>query len=124
MHKFFKKGMTLGELCIVFAIMGVVASMTLIVAKPYDKSIKYAYEKVYSTLNTAFYNAQLDLTDELRADDAQFNATSNVCNESNEDLCIDGTFPMNSYTLYITKYSKCQLQCKCYICQWLKPDIG
>lgn len=106
MNKFFKKGMTLGELCLVFAIMGVVASMTLIAAKPYDKSIKYAYEKVYSTLNTAFYNAQLNLTDELRADDAQFNATSNVCNESNEDLCIDGTFPMNSYTLcyMLTQY--------------------
>ena len=106
MHKIFKKGMTLGELCIVFAIMGVVASMTLIAAKPYDKSIKYAYEKVYSTLNTAFYNAQLNLTDELRADDTQYNKTTNDCSADNTKLCIDGTFPMNTYTLcyMLTQY--------------------
>lgn len=49
--------MTLGELLMVFIIMGVVASMTLMSAKPLDKSIKYAYMQTYNVLGTAFFNA-------------------------------------------------------------------
>jgi len=88
MRKFWKRGMTLGEICIVFAIMGIVATMTLVTAKPYEKSIKYSYEKVYTTLNTAFYNAQLTFASEYKTEigtDANLSLTDN--------------FPDNTYTL-------------------------
>ena len=53
-----KHAMTLAELIVVFAIIGIVATMTLYTAKPLDKSIKYAYAKAYDTLGVAFYNAR------------------------------------------------------------------
>ena len=59
----FKKGMTLGELLMVFIIMGIVAAMTIIAAKPMDKSIKYSYLKTYNTLSTAFFNAMQNIPD-------------------------------------------------------------
>lgn len=55
--KIIKAAMTLGELLIVFTIIGIIASMCIISAKPFDKSLKYSYHRVYDSLGTAFYNA-------------------------------------------------------------------
>ncbi len=53
--------MTLAEVLLVFSIIGVIASMTIYTAKPFDKNMKYAYAKAYDTLNVAFYNARTTL---------------------------------------------------------------
>ena len=92
MRNFYKNGMTLGELCIVFAIMGVIASMTIISAKPYEKSLKYSYEKVYNSLETAFYNAQLNFKTEMRY------VKVNKPNSETPWAQAEGTFPLNAQT--------------------------
>ena len=61
--KFTRKNiaMTLAELLMVFAIMGVVASMTLYTARPGEKGLKYLYARIYDTIGTAFYNSSMAL---------------------------------------------------------------
>ena len=61
-----KQALTLAELLIVFVIMGIVASMTLITAKPLDTSLKYVYYRIYNTLGIAFYNASINIPEYFR----------------------------------------------------------
>ncbi len=57
-----KKAMTLAEMCIVFVIIGVIASIAVVTIKPFQKSVKWLYYKSYHTLGTAIYNAMLTKT--------------------------------------------------------------
>lgn len=55
-----KNAMTLGELLVVFIIMGIIATMTIMSAKPGEKSLKYAYTQSLNALGTAFYNSTIN----------------------------------------------------------------
>ena len=80
--------MTLAEVLLVFSIIGVIASMTIYTAKPFDKNMKYAYAKAYDTLNVAFYNARTTLPKYLQPGE---NGTANP-------LMINGDWPRESET--------------------------
>ena len=69
MLKFIKNskfGMTLGELLVVFVIMGIIATMTMVTVKPNEKSLKYVYYRMYNAIGTAFYNTSINMDDDLR----------------------------------------------------------
>ena len=66
----FKFGMTLGELLVVFVIMGIIAGMTMVTVKPNEKSLKYIYYRIYNSIGTAFYNSSINISEELREDPA------------------------------------------------------
>lgn len=59
MFKFFKKktALTLAELMMVFVVIGVIASIAVVTIKPFEKSVKWIYYRMYHTFNTAIYNA-------------------------------------------------------------------
>jgi len=76
-----KLAMTLGELLIVFVIMGIIAGMTMVTVKPNEKSLKYVYYRIYNVLGTAFYNTSINISEELREDedmDKQFPTTAEL----------------------------------------------
>ena len=58
MFKNFKKlmGFTLAEILIVFAIIGIISTITLMTTKRLSASDKFAYQRVYDSLLTAAYN--------------------------------------------------------------------
>lgn len=87
-----RKAITLGELLLVFVIMGVVASMTIITAKPQEKNLKFVYSRTLSTLSTAFYNASMNLPTYLTSGEG---ATH-----------MDGSFPTRPYEfcMMLTEY--------------------
>lgn len=64
-----KKGLTLGELLLVFIVMGIVATMTMVSVKPNETSMKYVYYRVYNALGTAFYNASINFPNSLKDPD-------------------------------------------------------
>ena len=84
--KFTKKklAMTLAELLLVFAIMGVIASMTIYTARPGEKGLKYSYARIFDTLGTAFYNSMTTLPKYL----------TSQAGETVEGM--DGNFPTSS----------------------------
>ena len=51
-----KKGFTLGEMIIVFVIIGLVATIGLHTVKPWEKAYKYAYHRMYNAFSLAIYN--------------------------------------------------------------------
>lgn len=57
----FKKAFTLAEVMICLIIIGVVSTLTLVTAKPFDKYNAYLYQKAYSALNLAAYNVKIGL---------------------------------------------------------------
>lgn len=61
MFKFFRKkaAMTLGELMMVFVVIGVIASIAVVTIKPFEKSVKWIYYRMFHTINTAIYNSML-----------------------------------------------------------------
>ncbi len=76
-----KSAITLGELLVVFVIMGVIAGMTMVTVKPNEKSLKYMYYRIYNTLGTAFYNSSINIDPALRnhpAMDRQFPRTAEL----------------------------------------------
>lgn len=60
--------MTLGELLIVFIIMGIIATMTMVTVKPNEKSLKHVYYRIYNSIGTAFYNSSINMSEDLRDD--------------------------------------------------------
>ncbi len=69
MFKFFQKNkqaMTLAELLLVFVIMGIIATMTLVTLKPNEKSLKYIYYRMYNSIQTAFYNTSINMPEYIR----------------------------------------------------------
>lgn len=83
-----KSAMNLAELIIVFTIMGIVATMTIMAAKPTEKSLKYAYTQAFNVLGTAFYNSSINLPAGL------------------DNNFIDGSFPTSyrNFCLMLTDY--------------------
>lgn len=61
MVKFFRKktAMTLGEMMMVFVVIGVIASLAIVTIRPFEKSVKWIYYRTFHTINTAIYNAML-----------------------------------------------------------------
>lgn len=59
MFKLFKnsKAFTLAELMMVFVVIGIIASLAVVTIKPFEKSVKWLYYRMYHTINTAIYNA-------------------------------------------------------------------
>ena len=56
----FRRGMTLAEVLMVFIIIGIVATYTVCSARPWEKSYKYAYSRIYNALQSAIYNDSID----------------------------------------------------------------
>ena len=52
----YKRGFTLAELLVTFAIIGVLTTAAIITFKPFDKGIKYVHSNTYYVLNKAYYN--------------------------------------------------------------------
>lgn len=57
-----KRAFTLAEMLITFFIMGVLAAMALMTVKPYEKTFKWLYVRIYHTLETAVYNSMMTRT--------------------------------------------------------------
>lgn len=71
-----KKAFTLGEVLIVFIIIGIIAGLSLITVKPWEKQYKMFYQRMYHSIQLAVYNHML----ESQSDDDAFPATG-------KDLC-------------------------------------
>ena len=56
----FKRGMTLAETLLVFIIIGIIASVTIISVKPWERSYKHIYSRVYNALSIAIFNDMVD----------------------------------------------------------------
>ena len=50
------RAFTLGEVIIVFVIIGIIASIAMSIIKPFEKAYKYSYTKIFNALSTAIYN--------------------------------------------------------------------
>ena len=48
---------TLAELMMVFVVIGIIASIAVVTIKPFEKSVKWLYYRMYNTINTAIYNS-------------------------------------------------------------------
>ena len=53
------KGITIAEMLITLGIIGIIATLALITIKPYDKTYKWLYVRIYHTLETAVYNSMM-----------------------------------------------------------------
>lgn len=91
-----KKGLTLGELLLVFIVMGIVATMTMVSVKPNETSMKYVYYRVYNTLGTAFYNASINFPESLKDPDGT----------SADAKTVDKNFPLTTekFCLMLLEY--------------------
>lgn len=58
-----KKGFTLGEMLVVFVIIGLVATIGLHTVKPWEKAYKYAYHRMYNAFSLAIYNHLINTPD-------------------------------------------------------------
>ena len=76
-----KSAMTLAELLIVFTIMGVVAGLMVMTAKPSDKSYKYIYTRIYNALGTAYYNASQNTPKYIKDNDSDPTKTKMLYND-------------------------------------------
>ena len=56
----FKRGMTLAETLLVFVIIGIIASVTIISVKPWEKSYKHIYSRIYNALSVTIFNDMVD----------------------------------------------------------------
>ncbi len=56
----FKRGMTLAETLLVFIVMGIIASMTIISVKPWEKTYKHIYSRIYNALGIMIYNDMVE----------------------------------------------------------------
>lgn len=92
-----KKGLSLAELLIVFIIIGIIASLALVTVKPYEKTFKWLYVRIFHSIETATYNAMMTRT--------AFPATSGAfCNmllefmNSSQNNCAAGDLTINATT--------------------------
>ena len=53
------KGLTIAEMMITILIIGIVATLALSTIKPYDKTYKWLYVRMYHSLETAVYNSMM-----------------------------------------------------------------
>ncbi len=60
----FKKAFTLGEALLVFIIIGIIAAIGMSTVKPWQKSYKYSYSRMYNALSLAVYNHMINSTEE------------------------------------------------------------
>ncbi len=68
--KRFKHAITLAEMLITMGIIAIIASFALTIIKPYEKTYKFLYVRIFNQLETAVYNSMLSRT--------SFPATSNA----------------------------------------------
>lgn len=50
------KAFTLGEVLVVFVIIGIIASISMITIKPWEKAYKYSYMRIFNALSISIYN--------------------------------------------------------------------
>lgn len=86
-----KSAMTLAEVLVIFIIMGVIATLILVTAKPSDKSLKYVYYRMYHSLDIALYNSSINMDEELRKD--IYDTNNDYINEGNTFVGSDKYFP-------------------------------
>ncbi len=53
------KGITIAEMMITLGIIGIISTLALITIKPYDKTYKWLYVRIFHTLETAVYNSMM-----------------------------------------------------------------
>ena len=51
-----KTAFTLGEILVVFLIIGIVASVGMMTVRPWEKGYKYSYTRIFNALSVALYN--------------------------------------------------------------------
>ena len=96
------KGITIAEMMITLGIIGIIAMLALITIKPYDKTYKWLYVRIYHTLETAVYNSMMTRNEFPQTTTAfctmlteYMNVSENYCTTGN-DLSINATeFPEN-----------------------------
>lgn len=94
------KGITIAEMMITLGIIGILAMLALITIKPYDKTYKWLYVRIYHTLETAVYNSMMARNKFPESTTAfctmlteYMNVSENYCTTGN-DLSINATeFP-------------------------------
>ena len=59
-----KKAFTLAEMMIVFIIIGIIISLGVSSVKPWEKSYKFAYHRMYNALSLAIYNHMVNTSDD------------------------------------------------------------
>ncbi len=59
-----KKAFTLAEALLVFIIIGIIAAIGMSTVKPWQKSYKYSYSRMYNALSLAIYNHMINSTEE------------------------------------------------------------
>ncbi len=100
------KGITIAEMMITLGIIGIIAMLALITIKPYDKTYKWLYVRIYHTLETAVYNSMMSRNEFPQTTTAfctmlteYMNVSENYCTTGN-DLSINATeFPENDIKL-------------------------
>lgn len=71
-----KKAFTLGEMLLVFVIIGILATIGLSTVKPWEKAFKYSYMRMYNALSLTIYNHMINTSE----DDAFPNTDEKFCN--------------------------------------------
>ena len=96
---------TLAELMMVFVVIGIIASIAVVTIKPFEKSVKWLYYRMYNTINTAIYNSMFTKS-EFPSNSVDFcNALLEYIN-SNENYCAIE----RNVTLSTTKYTDDKIQ--------------
>ena len=81
-----EKAFTLAELMMVFVVIGIIASIAVVTIKPFEKSVKYLYYRMYNVINTAIYNAMFTRA-EFPVDSNDFCTALLEFINSNENHC-------------------------------------
>lgn len=63
------RGFTIPELLVFLTIVGVIGSMLMVIVKPNERYLPYAYYSAYEALNTAVFNIKEDARDNASLDD-------------------------------------------------------
>jgi len=62
-----KRAFTLGEVLIVFIIIGIIAGLSLLTIKPWEKQYKMFYQRMYHSIQLAVYNHMLESSSDENA---------------------------------------------------------
>lgn len=135
-----KRGFTLGELIMVFVIIGIIATVGVTTLKPWERAYKHAYTRIYNGLATAIYNYIVTTPNNSgfpstpsgfcnallvylnTADDAANNPTTNPCNLSGDKNDFLGNTPTAADFLKDGKNPKIKLSNGAYL--WIGADFS
>lgn len=107
--KRFKQAVTLVEVLVTMGIIGIIAIFALTIIKPYEKTYKYLYIRIFNQLETAVYNSMLTRSSFPATSNAfcsmlteYLNTAENNCNDAADLAKYAETFPEEQIKLVLS----------------------